>query len=838
MIRMLFKSFFKRFLGLFVSMTFVSLLAIGLLVTFGSTLINLDERYTSYLKEYGNVDLQVDTSLASREDLNGVLQAVPGIKKADVRFSLDTYLKKSTSPTEKTLTARIFSYNEPENDIFKRYVLSSTEPNYEKMPDGSFKYMNAGITRKFAKNNSITLGQTLVIGYQDVYVDVYINEIVETAEGIYPRANEYIWSDNQGFGYLYVDEKEFGKGITNLSNKIIARIESETTEEAKDTIRKIFVGLIELMGLPNFLDPSIDSNYVSAFGNQIIIQNKEGYTQDEAKTAVEEYLASEVISVRKSLTGETLPYKVYMANAQRQLTVGAIFLPVFFYSVTMIIIGLFMNQIIKNMTSDMGIMMSIGVGKWDIISLFLLFAFVISMTAGLIGSFVGYGLNIFMTSIMTETYSIPTLVSSINPLVLAGAIVGLTIFAELATFLSCLAIFKITPKDAVISNESKRKKNPKWVERLIDKSPMSVKLGLNSIFQNPKRFFVSSFSIFASFVLIMLCCNFYVSKETMISQSVDQRLNYDCQVYMQEVSDQALIDEIKALPSVDKFEDCYYTYLKAEKGDRSVYIETLGINEASNSGLIAIPDINGTGSLSVPAEGIILPKSDAIVLGVNVGDIITVGGLQVKVANISYQYFHPISYLSKTQMEAIGKASELSKYVSSFIANLNDKEAFEDYFTSNSIQCLKVYTSNLSKDLHGIFDAINVMIFIMIGFAFGIGFIILAIMSQNSLMEQQRSVSVLRLIGFTVGDISTVWSLQSILQMIASSIVAIPAGIGASILLFSLASGKNQIYPFIFSWPVLGISFAFILLSVLLCHVYSMISIRKWNLADNTRSRE
>lgn len=819
-------------------MSFVSMLAIGLLVCFGSTIINLDAKYTQYLNEYGQVDEQISTNLYQREELKKLKTNVQGIKNLDVRFSLDTYLKKSEAPGEKTLTARIFSYNEKENEVFKRYVLQHVEPNYEKDENDFYKYVNAGITRKFSNNNQIKVGDTLVIGYSNVYIKLFINEIVETTEGIYPRANEYIWSDNQGFGYLYVDENEMGKGITNLSNKILAKIEEQQTEEEKGRVREVFEGIIALLGLPDFLDPNIDPNYVSKFGNQVLIKNEKGFYQDAVMADCRAFLEDNSFKVSAALTGEQLPYRVYMKNAQRQLNIAAVFLPVFFYSVTMIIIGLFMNQIIKNMTSDIGIMMSIGVSHWDIISLFILFVSIVGVVSGVLGVAIGYGLNAFMTSIMMNAYSIPILTFSIHPWVSVLAIIALIVFAEIATLLSCLAIFKITPKDAVIANEAKRKNNPAWVNKIIDKSPMNIKLGLNSLFQNPKRFFVSTFSIFASFVLIMLCCNFFVSKETMIGQSINSRLNYDCQVYMREESSQELIDEVKGLPSVDKFEDCYYTLLKMENGSKSTYVEALAINENSTSGLIVIPNENGKGSLKVPSTGIILPSTYAETLHAKVGSRLRVGSIYVTVEAISFQYFHPICYLSKTQMQAFKEGSESVKYVSSFLVDVNDSAAFETYFTENSIQCLTIFTNNLGKDLKGIFDTINVMIFVMIGFAFGIGFIILLIMSQNSLMEQKRSVSVLRLIGFTIKDISNYWSLQSVLHIIFSMIFAIPAGIGASMLLFHLASGPSQVYPFIFSWPVLGIALGFIVLTVLICHSITMLSVRNWNLANNTRSRE
>ena len=65
----MFKPFFKKFIGLFISMSFVSMLAIALLTAFGSTIVNLDKKYTEYLETYGLVDEQLDTSFETREAL-------------------------------------------------------------------------------------------------------------------------------------------------------------------------------------------------------------------------------------------------------------------------------------------------------------------------------------------------------------------------------------------------------------------------------------------------------------------------------------------------------------------------------------------------------------------------------------------------------------------------------------------------------------------------------------------------------------------------------------------------------------------------------------------------
>ena len=440
-----------------------------------------------------------------------------------------------------------------------------------------------------------------------------------------------------------------------------------------------------------------------------------------------------------------------------------------------------------------------------------------------------------MAGAMKKTYVIPTIGPGVNPFVCIGAVVGLLLFILVTTFVATRAIFRITPKDATISNEAKRKRLSKRVEKFIDKAPMNIKLGVNSIAQNPRRFFVSSFSIFASLVLILLSSFFYVSKNEMIDQSVNRRLNYDCQIYLtQKEDDEDFLTGLKKLAKNDNsFENCYYTYLKVDTEDKNdIYVECLAIDEGNNP-LINIPNKNGHGSLDVPKEGLILPKPTADRLKVKKGDKITINNHDIEVSEVSLQYFHPITYLSKGQMDKLGV-----DYVSSFIMNVDNHSELLKYLSSTRNQCLTVFTDSLSKDLHGVFDTMDVMVYMMIGFSLGMAFIILCIMSQNALMEQQRQLTIFRAIGFTVLDISNIWTMQSISQLFVASLFGVPAGALAIYILLSLCSSTSQTYPFVLSWPAIFIAIGFILLVVTACHLLSMHSIKRWNIADNTRTRE
>ena len=187
---------------------------------------------------------------------------------------------------------------------------------------------------------------------------------------MYVRANDYILSDSQDFGFIYVEEAKLNAAINELAAKI--QNEIKTNEEYRRYYEQVKSALILAnIDLPDLETLDLTGDYATLFGNQLIVKAKDGYSEESVAKSIEDYLAANDITVQSSSLGDNLPYRVYMERVLKQLNVATIFLPVFFYSVSMIVIGLFINQIIKTMTKDIGIMTSIGVGKWDILSIFL-----------------------------------------------------------------------------------------------------------------------------------------------------------------------------------------------------------------------------------------------------------------------------------------------------------------------------------------------------------------------------------------------------------------------------------------------------------------------------------
>ena len=821
MIRTMLKPFLKKFLGLFISMAFVSMLAIGLLTAFASTIYNLKTTFRAYMESNEDLNVVASVGFTTIESTEGI-KNLDSVKDVQYRLTMDAFLKKDNG---RTITARIFTFKEEEPCLYKPIVLKSVEKDANKI--------NVSVVRKYALNNGFNLGDTVRLGYFDAYLEFYVNEIVEVPEAIQARANNYVWSDTTDFGYVYLNEAELDKTIMQLS--VLIHQKAEESEKFRDYYNDV----ISATGVtfPDIVNKFfVSQGFTKRVTNQILIKSADGYTEKQTADEVNAFLTEKDIVVKSVIENENMFYYMYIEHALDQLQVASVFLPVFFYAVTMIVIGLFINQIIKTMTPQIGVMMSVGVGKKDIISLFAVFTLLMSVVAGILGTGVGIVLNGMLANVMISVYSMPTLPVTVNFWIGLFSTLMLVVFAQIATAISCSRIFAITPKDATISNESKRKRLPARLERFIERAPMNVKLGVNSIAQNPRRFFVSVFSIFASFVIILLSMFFNVSKTELMAQTVDRRLSFDAQVYMTSVAKDERINDIRSQDSVKELIDCYYTYAEItdKAGKNKTYLECLAYDHTAENDMVIIPDGKGAGSLKITEYGIILPSSVADTLGVKAGEEVLVNGKSVTVQAVSFQYFHPITYLSKTQMNEL----EL-QCVSSLLVDLadNSEDAFLSYVSSNDA-ALTVFTSSLSRDIHSIFDSINVFIYIMIGFSLGMGFIILSIMSQNALMEQQRPLSVFRAIGFSIMDVSNLWTLQSVAQLILSSLFAVPAGVLVSVILFKMCSSATQIYPFVFSVPVVLFALAFIFAVILASHLISMFTIKRWNLANNTRSRE
>ncbi len=816
MIRLLLRSYIKRFISVFLALIIIGGVSAGIFNAFLSAKEHLVHDPSRFFNEYGYINEQVSLTIDEREEYMN-LYDVEGVASIDMRLSFDVHLEKDDG---RTINSRIVTYSNHKDEIMKRYVVSE-------LPRKENEY-NVAVSNKYAQNNGFKVGDKIKLTLYSFSYSFYINSIVDTVEGVYPVFNQYVWSDDYDFGYIYLLESDLNAIFKEYAPKLSALI------NINPSLKESFDNLIASTNLSPIDLDNFDDNFASKIVNELIIKNAPGYSEDVIKERIDEYFKDKGIEPLNIIKGEDTAPRKYMTSVNRQLGVPFIFLPVFFYAVTMILVALFIGQIIRQTTRNIGIMLSNGVSRKEIISVLLAFSLLIAIIAILISIPIGYGVSSLVTYSMIKTYYIPIISSSLSlPVVLISSFSLLTLVA-LATLLASISIFKITPKDASINNESNRKSLPLKIEKRIQRMPFIAQNATNSMLQNKRRFFISTFSICTSLTMILICGFFQISKTELINQGCNRRMNYDCQVYLNNNNDEELINYIKNEECVNKYLDCYYSYLEVKtKNGQSQFLECLAFNPSENDGMINIPDISGNNYLSLPEEGIIIPKNYAKEMNINQGDYIYINNVEVKVSGISNQYFHAITYLSKTQFDALSV-----DYVSSLLINTNDEVKLSQVLSSKTKQSLLVFTSSLRKELHRIFDTLDVFLIIMIVFSLSITLVILFVMNKNALIEQIYQLSLYRAIGFKISTISKIFIFQHLVQFVIATIIAIPLSVLSSNILFNLASSLRQTYPFIFSFPIVLLALLFIILVIALCHIFAMYKVKRIDIANNLRSSE
>lgn len=802
-------------------MVFVGMLAFGLLMAFTNTYLNLSYTYPHYFDEYGAPTVAIETDFHDASGELEYMKKIDGVKDAETRITLDCYLKRSDG---RQITTRIHT-TKPDATVNKLHIKQTTDTIKS-------DELWASVESRFAENNNFKVGDTIGLGAFGMFLDVKIKNIVNSPETIYVRVKDYIWSDNNDFGFIYFEPAQVKGFIKSLS----AMISAKTGDDPE--FKKMVDNIIEQANIyfPDYQSLITDeevSKFVESYGNEILIVGNNKNNAELEKIA-KAYLEGKGVKIKQSTIREKTTSYMYMKNASSQIKIAAIFLPLFFYAITLFVIVLFINQMVKQMTSDIGIMMSIGIRGVEITGLFSIFIFTVSIVSSLFGFGVSQILSYQLQTTMMRIYHMPYILGGINIPLLIGGTLSLVIIGQLAVLIASKLILRITPKDAMVSNEAKRKRLPKWLEKTIDKSPMTIKLGLNSIAQNMRRFFVSCFSIFAALTMTIITMMFVDSKNELLDQTLNRRLAFDCQVYMTEKADQKYVNDLRLQSFVEEAANGYFTYLEVSnaKGDK-LMLQTVALADDTPASMLYIPDKSGKKDMEITGDGIILDKASAKKLGVKVGSHVNINGHSVVVDAISYQYFNLIEYMKMSTLESV-----TDTYASTMFINTTDEIALLNYLSERGTNTLTVFSSSLKKDLSSRLNPINLFAYILVAFSIGMGLVILSIMTQNALLEQQRGLSILRSIGFRTIEISNMWMVQSIFQLLISNLFAVPTALLFSDMLFKSGSTASQFYPFVINPLSLLLCFGFIFTVIGISHLIAMFTISKWNLADNTRSRE
>ena len=759
----------------------------GILIGLRNAYHSLDINIHALINECGYPDLYVETignietSYLDKlpEDFNDVM----GIEKAEYR---PTYTTTFTY-NDNAYSVRLIAYDE--NSLLSHHLI-----------DGDLTEDGVRMDYYFALSNKFKVGDKVTAKMPNGdTLDYTIDATIVSPETSMVKADPYSISSSRDFAYLYVP---------------------------KDTIL---------------------AHTAKAYFNQMLFKFKPGQklsldeTMDKLKAYVKEKAGIEITDENVKQLRSNIAYATtyddseaikFYNDALTAINLITILAPAVFFVVVLIVTALFLFQIVKQCRKDIGIMRALGEKINSISLVFLSLGFV----TGFLSWVFGVGVGSIFTILANKAYG-EALKLFPQPFVLHPSAIFISLAIVVAVtlstaFFASLSISKIKPVEAMKALPPTNNNTPYLTRTLFKNAPITLKVAISQTLRNLKRYILSGICLLSSGMLIFVALSIGESKNTMMSQLFDTRLNYNVQVYFDNLPTDSDIETTFSSDDSNIKAKTLIKYLPSEMvNERTNKKTTALINGVKDDQdlIRVVDDYNHV--IKVEENSIVLSSYHAYLLDAKVGDIIKADDVALTVSAISNQYLYQVSYTRFADYEP-----EYSR--GSLLLQVKDENTFFNKYKDTEHVTYVAYTKVIKGEFNDRLAAFEISSRLLTFMAIVIGFMIVFNMMQTNLKEQKRTFATMRTLGYQRSSISSANLFTSVFQYAIAMCFAIPAGIFLAKNLLRSISVPNQIHPFPKTWVMYVLSTVFVLVFLLISHFLVMSTMKKWNLPESVKERE
>jgi putative ABC transport system permease protein len=787
LVKSLLLPYFKRFWLMLLSVILVGAFGCGILIGLRNAYHSLNTNVNALIDECGYPDLYVQTT--SNIDAS-YLTYLPdnynekmGIEKAEYRSTHTTTFTYG----DMSYSARLISYDE--NSFLKHHVIN-----------GTLSKDSVRMEYYFAKSNGFKVGDTIKAKMPDgSNLEYTIDATIVSPEASVVKADPYSISSSRDFAYIYVPKSTIDEHSSSLYfNEILYQYKPDQKKNLEETVDALKEYIKEETGI------EITEEMVKQLESNVAFAT----TYDE----------SEAIKFYK--------------DALSAVNLITLLAPAVFFVVVLIVTALFLFQIVKQCRKDIGIMRALGEKISSISLVFLSLGFAVGFLSWLVGIGIGSIFTVLANGAYGSALKLfpqPFIMHPIAIFISLGIVVTVTL---LTAFFASLSISKIKPVEAMKALPPTNNNTPLLTRTVFKKAPISLKVTISQTLRNLRRYIVSGICLLSSGVLVFVALSIGESKNTMMTQLFETRINYDVQVYFDNQPSEEIINY--TFPSDDSniIAKTYIKYLPSEmvntSNNKRITALINGIKDDQD--LIRVVD-NYQHVISIPENGIVLSSYHAQQLDAKVGDVITANEVELTVSSISNQYLYQVSYTNFDDYSPTYARGSL-------LLKVKDQDAFfKEYKDKNHVTYIS-YTNVIKGEFNDRLAAFEISSRILTVMAIIIGFMIVFNMMQTNLKEQKRTFATMRTLGYQRSAISNANLIMSIIQFIFAMVFATPIGILLSKGLLRSISTNSQIHPYPRTWTMYVFSFVLVFGFLLVSHFLVMNTMKKWNLPESVKERE
>lgn len=433
--------------------------------------------------------------------------------------------------------------------------------------------------------------------------------------------------------------------------------------------------------------------------------------------------------------------------------------PIILFLVAALVIFTTMTRFVEDSRVTSGTLISLGYTDSQIISKFVLYGFIASITGAILGSITGaYFIPYIIYQAFAPTYTLPDIVYTFDPVSIALALIIATICSVVPALLVAKKEFVDSPASLLLPKPpaSGSKIFLERVTPIWNRLSFAHKVTARNIFRYKKRMFMTIFGVCGSVALLFAGLAMQGSIAGINDLQFGQIMNYDMIVSVNDdltKAEQNDINELLANGDINSYdqvqvESMTVTNSNGEPDDLTVMI---GNNKLED--FMTLRDRKTQEEITLK-DGLILTEKFANVMDEEIGDsqALEINGedYNFEVADIAEMYMGHFGFMSNEYYKQITGNDSISN---SYIIKLNDsssenvKKVASSFMELEGVNMVSQNTTMISQ-VDVMVASLNTVMKVLIIIATLLAVVILYNLTNINVSERIRELSTTRVLGY------------------------------------------------------------------------------------------
>ena len=460
-------------------------------------------------------------------------------------------------------------------------------------------------------------------------------------------------------------------------------------------------------------------------------------------------------------------------------------IPVIFYIVAILVSLTTATRMVEEERTLIGLYKALGYSKARILSKYLAYTATAALIGGILGDILGFVLIPYILFyIFQAMYLLPLFSLQFNLFYAVLGVAAFVIGIAGSTFITCRADLRETPASLM------RPRAPRAGSRIFLEHirPLWRRLGFlnkvtaRNLFRYKKRFAMTVFGIMGCTALLI--CGFSIKNtvESLAPRQYEDIYRYDLMAVTQAddfETCQALLedsDEVRDLQALGI--DNITVEFDSAKESMQLYVVPRG---ASIESYVNLETLSGE-PIDLDEAGVVITNNAATVLGLAQGDTVQLTTTALDEADapvnaITRNYLGNAVYMTQDAYEELfGEPLELNGFFAYLAGDNAEQLEFADELEASEDFLSIMSTAKMHQQFEKSFTLINVVVYVIIGLAAGLAFVVLFTLSTVNIGEREREIATIKVLGFRVGEVRTYINKETFVLTLIGILVGLPAG--------------------------------------------------------------